>query len=213
MRCSRVNVRGLPFRPSWSTPVAKISPSRIASAIFGSGRGGGPATRPVRRSKILRDTGNGTRPHPASESPRTTGACTSVRTRRTPIRTVGRARRNRGRWDNRTPATRRRQFHRPRRCVERRAAARRRAATLAGNPELADDERKARQRQELHEVAALDVFVLRPVDRKILAPGRLFAAGRPSGGIEIVSWSGIGVAIRAPRERKDRRRRDRRAAR
>ena len=49
---------------------------------------------------------------------------------------------------------------------------------LAGDPELADGQREAREHQELHEVAALDVLILRPVDRKILAPRRL-QLGRP----------------------------------
>ena len=43
----------------------------------------------------------------------------------------------------------------------------------ARDPELPDGERRARQHHELHEVAALDVLVLRPVDRKVLPPRRL----------------------------------------
>src|SRR5262249_33295801 len=44
---------------------------------------------------------------------------------------------------------------------------------LEADPQLAKRERGAREHHELHEVAALDVLVLRPIDRKILAPGRL----------------------------------------
>src|SRR4051812_6243635 len=41
---------------------------------------------------------------------------------------------------------------------------------LRANPQLPQRERRAGQHHELHEVAALDVEVLRPVDRKILPP-------------------------------------------
>ena len=44
---------------------------------------------------------------------------------------------------------------------------------LHGNPELAHGERAAGEHQELHEIAALDVVVLRPVDREVLPPGGL----------------------------------------
>ena len=44
---------------------------------------------------------------------------------------------------------------------------------LRGNPQLTGGERSARQDHELQEVAALDVQVLRPVDRKVLPPGWL----------------------------------------
>ena len=57
---------------------------------------------------------------------------------------------------------------------------------------LADDERQARQHQELHEVAARDVVVLRPVDREVASPARLLLHGRPSGAIVTV----LGVARR-----------------
>ena len=44
---------------------------------------------------------------------------------------------------------------------------------LNADPHLADRERGARQHQELHEVATLDVQILRPVDGEILSPGGL----------------------------------------
>ena len=58
------------------------------------------------------------------------------------------------------------------------ARARRAAAqpALPGNPELPDDEREAGQRQELHEVAALDVLV----DGSTIYPSFAVADQRPA---------------------------------
>ena len=64
------------------------------------------------------------------------------------------------------------------RCAASAAARRLRLPVLAADPDLAERERGARQHQELHEVAALDVVILRPVDREVLPPGRLRVGGR-----------------------------------
>ena len=48
---------------------------------------------------------------------------------------------------------------------------------LQADPQLAQRERGAREHHELHEVAALDVLILRPIDREVLAPGGLRLGG------------------------------------
>src|SRR4029077_14510602 len=49
---------------------------------------------------------------------------------------------------------------------------------LNANRYLAQRERRADQDEELHEVPALDVEILRPINREILPPGRLTVGGR-----------------------------------
>src|SRR5262245_42498972 len=48
---------------------------------------------------------------------------------------------------------------------------------LNADPELTNSERRAREHHELHEVAALHVEILRPVDREVLPPGGLRLVG------------------------------------
>src|SRR5262249_51474388 len=50
-----------------------------------------------------------------------------------------------------------------------------------GNPELADRERQAREHHEFHEIPALHVMILGPVDREIRPPGRLYLHRPPVG--------------------------------
>src|SRR5262249_43514381 len=52
---------------------------------------------------------------------------------------------------------------------------------LDRNPELAGREGAADQHHELHEVTALDVLVLRPVDREVVPPRRLRVERRAIG--------------------------------
>ena len=49
---------------------------------------------------------------------------------------------------------------------------------LSPDPHLSQRERGAGQHEKLHEVPALDVEILRPIDRKILPPGGLDVGGR-----------------------------------
>ena len=101
----------------------------------------------------------------------------------------------RARWDSRRPA--RRQSATSSTDAMRLSAARSAAPpppVLKTNPELADDEGCARQHHEFQEVAALDVLILRPVDRKVLAPGRLLVGGRAVGRDRDRSRSSAGVS-------------------